>query len=76
MTLDVSGKAVDATVGAIVAALGRGESVNVIGFGAFSVTERPERTGRNPRTGTEIVISASKAPKLTPGKKLKDAVNA
>jgi len=51
-----------------------GDSVNLIGFGAFSVTERAARTARNPRTGEPIAVAASKAPKFKAGKALKDAV--
>lgn len=51
-----------------------GDSVNLTGFGAFSVTERAARTARNPRTGEPIDVAASKAPKFKAGKALKDAV--
>ena len=46
------------------------------GFGTFEVSERAERTGRNPQSGKEMVIPASKAPKFKAGKALKDMVNA
>ena len=52
-----------------------GNSVSVVGFGQFSVSDRAARTGRNPRTGEEIAIAASRAPKFKAGKQLKDAVN-
>jgi DNA-binding protein HU-beta len=71
-----TGKAVDAVFEAITEALGRGEEVALIGFGAFSVAERPARQGRNPRTGAAIEIAASRAPKFKAGKRLKDAVRA
>jgi DNA-binding protein HU-beta len=45
-----------------------------VGFGTFSVTKRKARKGRNPRTGEEIKIPATKAPKFTPGKGLKEAI--
>ena len=54
--------------------LASGERVSVMGFGTFSVTERAERKGRNPRTGKEVVIPARKAVKFTAGKGLKDSV--
>ncbi|WP_213956763.1 MULTISPECIES: HU family DNA-binding protein [unclassified Variovorax] len=57
-------------------ALARGETVQVIGFGNFTVASRPERAGRNPSTGEQMTIKASKSPKFTAGKALKDAVNA
>ncbi len=49
--------------------------VQLVGFGTFSVTKRAAREGRNPQTGAPMKIKASKAPKFTPGKALKDAVN-
>ena len=48
----------------------------LVGFGTFEVAERAERTGRNPQTGKDIVIPASKSPKFKAGKALKDIVNA
>nr|MCU0604363.1 HU family DNA-binding protein [Desulfobacterales bacterium] len=51
------------------------EDVTLVGFGTFKVVKRKARKGRNPQTGAEIKISASKAPKFTAGKGLKDAVN-
>ena len=56
--------------------LKKGEKIQLVGFGTFEVTERPERKGRNPQNKEEIVIPASKAPKFKAGKALKDAVNA
>ncbi|MDD6148431.1 MAG: HU family DNA-binding protein, partial [Lachnospiraceae bacterium] len=46
-----------------------------VGFGTFEVSERAARTGRNPQTGAEMKIPASKAPKFKAGKALKDIVN-
>ncbi|MBF0627837.1 MAG: HU family DNA-binding protein [Magnetococcales bacterium] len=66
--------AIDAVINAIQNALKAGQQVNLVGFGAFMVTERAARTGRNPRTGIEINIPAAKLPKFKPGKGLKDAV--
>ena len=54
----------------------KGEKVQLVGFGTFEVSERPEREGRNPRTGETMKIAASKAPKFKAGKALKDAINA
>ena len=51
------------------------ESVTVIGFGTFKVDKRKARKGRNPQTGAEIKIKASKVPRFRPGRSLKDAVN-
>ena len=59
----------------ITEALASGNRVELRGFGAFSIKNRPARTGRNPRTGEEIKIKKAKVPKFRPGKALKDAVN-
>ena len=56
--------------------LKKGEKIQLVGFGTFEVSERAARTGRNPQTGAEMKIPASKAPKFKAGKALKDAVNA
>ena len=56
--------------------LKKGEKIQLVGFGTFEVSERAERTGRNPQSGAEMVIPASKAPKFKAGKALKDMVNA
>ena len=53
----------------------KGEKIQLVGFGTFEVSERAARTGRNPQTGKEMKIDASKAPKFKAGKALKDAVN-
>ena len=65
---------VDAVFASIEAALKKGEKVQLIGFGNFEVRERAARKGRNPQTGEEIEIAASKVPAFKPGKALKDAV--
>jgi DNA-binding protein HU-beta len=70
-----AGRALDATVAAIGKALQKGDTVTVIGFGSFVVRARAARTGRNPKTGEEIKIAASKNPVFKAGKALKDAVN-
>ena len=49
--------------------------MNISGFGTFSVSERQARTGRNPKTGESIEISASRSAKFKPGKQLKDSLN-
>ena len=56
--------------------LKKGEKIQLVGFGTFEVSERAARTGRNPQTGKEMTIPASKAPKFNVGKALKDSVNA
>ncbi len=67
-------KAVEAVFQTIQDALSRGEKVSLIGFGNFEVRERAARKGRNPQTGEEIEIAASKVPAFKAGKALKDAV--
>ena len=66
--------AVNAVFGAIGDALAKGEAVQLIGFGTFSVKERAAREGRNPQTGEVVKIKASKAPVFKAGKALKDKV--
>ncbi|MCK2000135.1 HU family DNA-binding protein [[Brevibacterium] frigoritolerans] len=67
-------KAVDAVFSTIEGVLAKGEKVQIIGFGNFEVRERAARKGRNPQTGEEIEIAASKQPAFKAGKVLKDAV--
>ena len=57
-------------------AIEAGDKVQLVGFGTFEVAERPEREGRNPRSGETMTIAASKNPKFKAGKALKDAINA
>ena len=64
----------DAMTDTIAAALSKGEKVSITGFGTFSVSDRKARKGRNPQTGNEIDIPASKNPRFAAGKALKDAV--
>lgn len=66
---------VDSVFQAISEALVGGDKVALVGFGNFEVKERAARTGRNPQTGEEIQIEATKVPSFKPGKQLKDAVN-
>ena len=68
-------RAVDGVIGAVTQALKSGDQVTVVGFGTFLVRQREARSGRNPRTGETIQISASKVPAFKAGKALKDAVN-
>ena len=66
--------ALEATLDAITESLKKGDAVQLIGFGTFKINERKARTGRNPQTGAEIKIAASKVPAFVSGKALKDAV--
>ena len=68
-------KAVDEVFDQITGALKKGDDVRLVGFGTFMVTMRAASQGRNPRTGEPLNIPASKRPKFTAGKGLKDAVN-
>jgi DNA-binding protein HU-beta len=70
-----AGRAVDAVFEGITNSLKGGDTVTLVGFGTFSVSDRAARSGRNPRTGETIQIKASKMPKFKAGKALKDAVN-
>ena len=69
-----AGKALDATIESISAALKAGDTVTLVGFGSFSVKERAASTGRNPKTGAERKIPASKVPSFKAGKGLKASV--
>ena len=59
----------------VIDTLANGGEVTLIGFGTFKVTDRTARTGRNPKTGEEIQIVASKVPTFKAGKAFKEAVN-
>ena len=76
---EVSKKDTEAVLNAITSTIietvSKGETVQLIGFGTFDVAERRERTGRNPQTGEEMTIKASKNPKFKAGKAFKDSVN-
>ncbi|MEF8793673.1 HU family DNA-binding protein [Thiohalorhabdus sp.] len=69
-----AGRAVNAVFDGISGALSKGEDVGIVGFGTFSVSERPARQGRNPQTGKPIQIKATKVPKFKAGKNLKESV--
>ncbi|MDH2272823.1 MULTISPECIES: HU family DNA-binding protein [Moraxella] len=75
LTKEQAAKAVNAFTESVQGALQRGDDVVLVGFGTFSVKERAARTGRNPKTGEEIQIAASKVPSFKAGKGLKDSVN-
>ena len=68
-------KALDATVEAIKNALVAGDKISLVGFGTFSVNERPAREGINPATKEKIQIAAKKVVKFKPGAELNDAIN-
>ena len=68
-------KALKAFTDVVAAQLKKGNKIALVGFGTFEVDKRAARTGRNPQSGKEIKIPASKAPKFRAGKALKDIVN-
>ncbi|MFQ5693188.1 MAG: HU family DNA-binding protein [Nitrospinota bacterium] len=68
-------RALQSLLGNITKALKSGDRISLSGFGTFSVSRRAERMGRNPQTGEAIRIKASKAPKFSAGKALKESVN-
>jgi DNA-binding protein HU-beta len=67
-------KAVDLLFETISTTLAKGEKVQLVGLGTFEVRERSERTGRNPQTGEEMTIPATKVPGFKAGKEFKEAV--
>lgn len=69
-------KAIKAFEEVVTEELVKGGKVQLVGFGTFEVAERAARTGRNPQTGADMEIPASKSPKFKAGKALKDIVNA
>lgn len=75
LTKKDSEAAVNAFVETVTEQLKNGEKVQLIGFGTFEVSERAERVGRNPQTGTEMTIAASKVLKFKAGKALKELLN-
>lgn len=75
----IGNKAAEASVKAVIdviaEALRNGEKVQITGFGTFDVRKRPARKGKNPRTGEEIKIKASKSPVFKAGQSLKAEVS-
>ena len=74
MTKKDVGICLDAVLSVIQEALGKGDRVQLTGFGTFEVRERSARKGRNPQTGAEITIAARQVPVFRAGKLLKDSV--
>ncbi|MBK6963274.1 MAG: HU family DNA-binding protein [Bacteroidales bacterium] len=66
--------AIDSYHETVAETLKSGGSVEIAGFGSFSVSSRAARTGRNPKTGATLQIEAAKVPKFKPGKALKDGL--
>lgn len=74
-TKKVTEESLNALIDVITEALKKGDKVQLIGFGSFEVVKRAARKGKNPQTGEELKIPASKSPKFKAGKALKDIVN-
>ncbi len=74
ITKTAAEKALKSFIDSVTQTLSKGESLTMVGFGTFSVAQRAARKGRNPQTGAEINIAASKTPKFKPGKALKEAI--
>ena len=75
VTKAVAGAAVDAALEGIAKALTSGEEVRLVGFGTFSVSERAATVGRNPATGEQLQIAASRNAKFKPSANLKAGLN-
>lgn len=74
LTKTDAGKALDAFTAVVKNTLQAGEDITLVGFGSFTVAERAERQGLNPKTKEAITIPAARVPKFKPGKTLKDAL--
>ena len=70
-----AGRALEAMIEGITEGLKKEGKVTFVGFGTFTAKKRAAREGRNPQTGAEMTIAASKAPKFKAGKALKDSLN-
>jgi len=75
LTKDQAGAAVDAVIRHIQTALQGGDEVRIAGFGSFKVSDRKPTTARNPRTGEEVKVPASRVPKFQAARGLKEALN-
>ena len=73
-TIVESTKMVNAMLESIMGTLKEGGEVSLVGFGTFKVVNRAERKSRNPQTGEEIVVPATKVPTFKVGKSLKELV--
>ncbi len=74
LSRDKANEVITAFADQVTAAAARGDDVTLIGFGTFNVRERAARAGRNPQTGAEIQIAASRTVGFKAGKTLKDAI--
>lgn len=74
ITKTQANEALDSFTDGIVSTLKKGDSVTLVGFGTFSVSQRAARNGRNPQTGETIKIKARKSPKFKAGKNFSDKI--
>ena len=75
MTREKAGVAVDAVIAHIEDSMRKGEEVRIPGFGTFKVAQRAARKARNPQTGVEMTLKASRVPKFQASKNLKEMLN-
>ena len=75
LSKDKAGLAVDAVIKHIEKTMKDGSEVRIPGFGTFKVANRKARKARNPQTGVEMMLKASRVPKFQPSKALKEACN-
>ncbi|MGE4549529.1 MAG: HU family DNA-binding protein [Intestinibacillus sp.] len=75
MTKKDAEKALDAVMSAVEDVLAEGDKLQLVGFGSFETKARPERIGRNPKSGEPMKIEAAVIPVFKPGKQLRDRVN-
>lgn len=75
LPINKTGEVIEAAIEVLTEALSKGDDLTLVGFGRFSVKQRNARTGRNPSTGAELKIPASKVASFKPGNNLKAAVN-
>jgi DNA-binding protein HU-alpha len=75
LTKDQAARVLNTILDEVSAALGRKDSVTLVGFGTFVQRHRGARTGKNPQTGAPVTIKASNTVAFKPGKALKDSVN-
>ena len=68
-------RALDAVIDGVTTTLAKNDSVTLVGFGTFSVSERAARTGRNPRTGAHVAVDEKSVPFFKTGKEMRERLN-
>lgn len=76
LTKAKSEETLNVTLSVIIDAVAKGETLNLVGFGAFYAADRSARVAHNPRTGEKVKVRAAKTARFRASKKFKDAVNA